>query len=83
MQANGAEMLRLACILGTESGITIAAPVHDAILIEAGIDEIEDVTTRMRDIMQTASRIVLGGLELRTDAEIVRYPQPDWKRRDF
>ena len=35
MQANGAEMLRLACMFGVEAGIKICAPVHDAILIEA------------------------------------------------
>jgi DNA polymerase-1 len=33
MQANGAEMLRLACCLGTEQGIEVGAPVHDAVLI--------------------------------------------------
>jgi DNA polymerase-1 len=33
MQANGAEMLRMACCLGTEQGIEICAPVHDAVLI--------------------------------------------------
>lgn len=35
MQANGAEMLRLACCFGIEKGLRICAPVHDAILIEA------------------------------------------------
>src|SRR3954464_13305113 len=35
MQANGAEMLRLACCLATERGIRVCAPVHDALLIEA------------------------------------------------
>ena len=35
MQANGAEMLRLACIYATEPGLRVCAPVHDAILIEA------------------------------------------------
>jgi DNA polymerase-1 len=74
MQGNGAEMMRLACILATERGIRVCAPVHDAILIEGEIDAIKDVTAQMRAIMQTASRIVLGGFELRTDAEIVRYP---------
>jgi hypothetical protein len=34
MQANGAEMLRLACIGGIEAGIKIGAPVHDAVVIE-------------------------------------------------
>ena len=35
MQANGAEMLRLACCFATERGVRVCAPVHDAILIEA------------------------------------------------
>src|SRR5262249_46361650 len=33
LQANGAEMLRLACCLATERGIQVCAPVHDALLI--------------------------------------------------
>src|SRR5262249_46990316 len=37
-QANGAEMLRLACCLGTEAAIEIHAPVHDAVLIGAPLD---------------------------------------------
>src|SRR5262249_22791319 len=41
MQANGAEMLRLGCCLATERDIRICVPVHDAILIEAPIDQIE------------------------------------------
>jgi DNA polymerase-1 len=31
VQANGAEMLRLACCLATERGVEISAPIHDAI----------------------------------------------------
>ena len=75
MQANGAEMLRLACCLGTERGVRICAPVHDALLIEAAADEIEAEAERMQEYMRTASRIVLGGFELRTEAQIVRSPQ--------
>jgi hypothetical protein len=33
MQANGAEMLRLACCLATERGVEICAPVHDAVTV--------------------------------------------------
>jgi len=33
MQANGAEMLRLACCLTTESQVEVCMPVHDALLI--------------------------------------------------
>jgi DNA polymerase-1 len=32
MQANGAEMLRLACCYAVERGIRVCAPVHDAVL---------------------------------------------------
>ena len=40
MQANGAEMLRLACCLATERGIEVCAPVHDAVLICAPLDRL-------------------------------------------
>ena len=71
MQANGAEMLRLACCLATEAGITVCAPVHDALLIEADTDAIDAAVATTRAAMAEASRIVLGGLEIATDAEIV------------
>jgi hypothetical protein len=74
MQANGAEMLRIACCLGTERGVQICAPVHDALLIEASVEKIEDEADRMREFMRAASRVVLAGFELRTDVEIVRWP---------
>jgi DNA polymerase-1 len=74
MQANGAEMLRLACCLATERGIEVCAPVHDAVLICAPLESLDADVVRMRQAMAEASRIVLGGFELGTDAQIVRYP---------
>jgi DNA polymerase I len=74
MQANGAEMLRLACCLATERGIGVCAPVHDAILICAPLDRLDEDVARMREAMAEASRIVLGGFELGTDVHVVRYP---------
>jgi DNA polymerase I-like protein with 3'-5' exonuclease and polymerase domains len=74
MQANGAEMLRLACCLATEQGIEVCAPVHDAVLICAPLERLETDMARMRAAMAEASRIVLDGFELGTDAHIVRYP---------
>lgn len=74
MQANGAEMLRLACCIGTERGIEIAAPVHDAVLIAAPLYRIEDDIAAMRDAMSEASRVVLWGFELGADATAVAYP---------
>src|SRR5262249_15924821 len=74
MQANGAEMLRLACCLATERSIEVCAPVHDAVLICAPLDRIETDVARTRKAMAESSRIVLRGFELRTEAKIVRFP---------
>ena len=60
MQANGAEMLRLACCLATECGIEVCAPVHDAVLICAPLDSLERDIAHMRAIMAEASRVILG-----------------------
>ena len=73
-QGNGAEMLRIACCLGTERGIEICAPVHDAMLICAPLERIEADINTMQLAMAEASRAVLAGFELRTDAKVVRYP---------
>jgi hypothetical protein len=48
MQANGAEMLRLACCLAIERGLAVCAPVHDAILIEAPLAEMTSMWPRCR-----------------------------------
>jgi hypothetical protein len=74
MQAGGAEMLQLACIYGIEAGIRICAPVHDAVLIEAPTDEIDQAVATMKECMTMASRNVLGGYELRVEDKIVRWP---------
>ena len=74
MQANGAEMLRLACCIGTERRIEVCAPVHDAVLIMAPLERLEHDIAQMQDAMREASGIVLDGFELGTDAEVVRYP---------
>jgi len=75
IQANGAEMLRLACCLGTEAGISICAPIHDAILIMAPLGRLGEDVGRMRFFMEEASRIVLGRFRLRTDQHVFRYPE--------
>ena len=88
MQANGAEMIRLACCLATERGVQVCGPIHDAILIEAPIDEIDAAVLVARAAMEEASREVLDGHTVPVDAEIVRWPhryRPDdgrdmWER---
>ena len=74
MQANGAEMLRLACCLATERGVRVCAPVHDAVLVEGDVGGIDDTVAATRAAMAEASRIVLDGLEVGTDVEIIRWP---------
>lgn len=74
MQANGAEMLRLACIFVTEVGITLCAPVHDALLIEAPSHRIDEAVAATQDLMTKASAIVLDGFKLRTEVKVVHHP---------
>jgi len=74
VQANGAEMLRLAACLIVEDGIRLCAPVHDAIVIEAPIEAIDSTVARAQELMATASKIILSGFELKSDAEVIRFP---------
>ena len=49
--------------------------MHDAVLIEAPVDEIDSATAAMQSAMVEASALVLGGFRLRTTVEqVVRYP---------
>ncbi len=75
MQANGAEMLRLACCLLVEQGIRVCCPIHDAVLVEGPVDEIDAIVNAAERAMVEASRIVLDGFGLRSDTKIVRYPE--------
>ena len=75
MQANGADMLRLACIYAVGEGIELCATVHDAVLIEATISEINQKISLMRQLMSDASAVLLDGFRLRTDVELYEYPQ--------
>jgi len=75
MQAHGAEMMRIACIIAIERGLKLCAPIHDALLIEAPLDDIDGEVARLKSCMAEASEAVLGdGKICRVDAEIVRYP---------
>ena len=75
MQANGAEMLRVACCLATEHGIRVCAPVHDALLIEVPLDRLDESVFEVQHQMAAASRVVLDGFTLRSDATLIRYPE--------
>jgi hypothetical protein len=88
VQANGAEMMRIAACLATERGIEVCAPVHDAFLIAAPLDQLEADIAAMQQAMAEASRAVLG-FAIKTDCpdefdvsgrrnefpHIIRYPK--------
>ena len=72
IQSTAAEILHVACVLAERRGIEIVAPVHDAFLAEAALDEIEDASAALDRVMRDASAIVLRGYELPTDSQIIR-----------
>ena len=79
IQSTCPDIFRLAYVWGTRHGLTLIAPVHDAVLLEAPEDRIEADVALMREIMRRASRVILnptadGTIELRTDYKIIRYP---------
>jgi DNA polymerase I len=74
MQANGAEMLRLACCLAVEGGIKVCATIHDAILIEAPLDEFTATIANAQRIMADASSTLLDGFRLRTSGQTAIAP---------
>ncbi len=53
----------------------MCAPVHDAILIEAPLLELDETIARTQDLMARASENVLGGFRLSADAKPIRYPE--------
>jgi DNA polymerase-1 len=75
MQSAGAEIIRLAACYATEQGITVCATVHDALLVECAVAEVPQVVALTRKAMAHASAKVLRGFELRTDEQIIRYPE--------
>ena len=74
MQSTGSAMLQIALILAEKRGLETVAVVHDALMVEADVDEAAGVEAVVRDVMAEASRELLGGLELRVDVATVRHP---------
>lgn len=66
--------MRIAAIAATEAGIEVCAPVHDAFLIAAPLERLDGDVADMRALMSRAGRAVTGGLDVRAEAEVVRWP---------
>ena len=73
MQSDGAEMMRVAAIAATEACIPVVAPVHDAFLVCAPIDQLDRVRAEMSEIMGKAARAVCG-IDVRVDVKTWTYP---------
>jgi DNA polymerase I-like protein with 3'-5' exonuclease and polymerase domains len=71
MQANGAEMMRLAAIAMTRAGVAVCAPIHDAFLIEAPLDQLDDIVVTTKSLMEKAGALVTGGLTVKTDEKVI------------
>ena len=75
IQANSSGIFRYAAIMARRLDIKICALVHDALLIEAPIDRIEEEAARATLCLERASGLFLHGLTLRVDTVIVREGQ--------
>jgi len=88
-QANAAEMLRLAIIEMRRRGVEVCCPIHDAVLIQSPVAEIDSAVAEAQAAMSAASAAMLNGYVLRCDCtddavgasgeiirgDITRYPQ--------
>jgi DNA polymerase I len=74
MQATCAEIMRLATSRMVDERLSICATVHDAVLIEASLEDIDQHVEIAKDCWRWASEKVLSKFRLDADAKIVRYP---------
>jgi DNA polymerase I-like protein with 3'-5' exonuclease and polymerase domains len=72
MQSTASEIMHVAVVLAERRGIPIVATVHDAMMAECDLNQIDDVSTALDRVMRDASCVVLRGYELPTDKQIVR-----------
>jgi hypothetical protein len=73
-QGNAADMLRFAAGFICDAGVMLDATIHDAVLIEADANDIDAAVDQARQAMDQASELVLYGFRLRTDFEVIRWP---------
>jgi hypothetical protein len=73
-QSNGSDMMRLAAIAAIEAGIEVCAPVHDAFLLAAPVDQLDQNIEAMISIMHKSGQRICG-IPVRAACEtIVRWP---------
>ncbi len=67
-------MLRVAACRTTERRLRVSGLIHDAILLEATSDQIDQAVAECQTAMQEASSAVLDGFSLRSDVKLVHWP---------
>lgn len=72
IQSTAAEILHVACVLAERRGIEIIAPVHDALMAECDLRDVDDCAASLDQCMRDAAAVVLQGYPLRTDSQIIR-----------
>ena len=75
MQTLGAELLRIALPYALADGVEVIAPVHDAMLVEADADRIEEAAAKTVDAWKRAGRELLSGFDLRVDTKLIVAPE--------
>jgi DNA polymerase-1 len=82
MQAMGAAILQRAVSFVQRAGVHVCAPVHDALLIQAPVEDIRHHAWLAKEAMQQASRDLLGGFTIQVDGwgehaadEVIVWPQ--------
>ena len=73
IQSTGAEILRRATILLLLNKIKVIALVHDAVMIEVNLEDVDQTVVDAKYLMVKASEQVIG-LPIRVNANIVKYP---------
>jgi hypothetical protein len=74
MQANGAEIMRLATIDIIDKGLELCAIIHDAFMILSPANHIDPDMGVLSGCMRRASCVVLKGFELRIDPKVIAHP---------
>ena len=74
MQANAAEMTRLAACLAAERKIEVLLTVHDALIAQAPITRLAETAKQLEECMIEASSIILDGFKLRVDTKLIPHP---------
>ena len=81
MQSNASEILRVAVIMAEEAGIRVIGTIHDAMLIEAPIEDIEDDVWSTCKIWGDASEFILQNFRLKSTSDLVVHPERFYDER--